>query len=245
MFNFAFSYSKHSVNLMTSRQKKQSYAIMLDSIRINYLPEQEEEKFVMTEWIINTMNSLGYVGIALLMFSENLFPPIPSELIMPLAGFSVSQGEMELIPAITSGVIGTIIGAFPWYYLGRIFEESKLENLADKYGKWIFVSGGDIQKANKWFNRYGNIAVLLGRLVPGVRTLISLPAGINNMKMSSFIIYSTIGTLIWISLLTYAGYLLGENYTLIEKYIAPISKIALLSVGFLFVIWVIRKQMTK
>ncbi|MBL1208369.1 DedA family protein [Geminocystis sp. GBBB08] len=199
----------------------------------------------MTEWIINTMNSLGYVGIALLMFSENLFPPIPSELIMPLAGFSVSQGQMGLVPAIASGVIGTILGAFPWYYLGRIFDESKLEKLANQYGKWIFVSGGDIQKANKWFNRYGNIAVLLGRLVPGVRTLISLPAGINNMKMSSFIIYSTIGTLIWISLLTTAGYLLGENYTLIEKYIAPISKIALLSIGFLFVIWVIRKQMKK
>lgn len=199
----------------------------------------------MTDWIINTMNSLGYVGIALLMFSENLFPPIPSELIMPLAGFSVSQGEMELVPAIASGVIGTILGAFPWYYLGRIFDESKLEKLANQYGKWIFVSGNDVEKANKWFDRYGNIAVFLGRLVPGVRTLISLPAGINNMKMSSFVIYSTIGTLIWISLLTIAGYLLGENYTLIEKYIAPISKIALLSIGFLFIIWVIRKQMKK
>ncbi|WP_330203249.1 DedA family protein [Cyanobacterium sp. Dongsha4] len=199
----------------------------------------------MTEWIINTMNSLGYVGIALLMFSENLFPPIPSELIMPLAGFSISQGQMELIPAIASGTIGTILGAFPWYYLGRIMDESKLEKLANKYGKWIFVSGGDIQKANKWFNKYGHIAVLVGRLVPGVRTLISLPAGINNMKINSFIIYSTVGTLIWISLLTSAGYILGENYTLIEKYIAPISKIALLSIVFLFVIWVIKKQMKK
>lgn len=199
----------------------------------------------MTEWIINTMTSLGYVGIALLMFSENLFPPIPSELIMPLAGFSVSQGEMGLIPAITAGVIGTILGAFPWYYLGRVFDESKLEKLANKYGKWIFVSGGDIEKANKWFNKYGNIAVLLGRLVPGVRTLISLPAGMNQMKMTPFIIYSTIGTLVWVSLLTTAGYILGENYTLIEKYIAPLSKIALLSIGFLFVIWIIRKQMKK
>jgi len=199
----------------------------------------------MTEWITNIMGSLGYVGIALLMFSENLFPPIPSELIMPLAGFSVSQGQMELLPAIASGVIGTILGAFPWYYLGRIVDEPKLEKLANKYGKWIFVSGDDIQKANKWFNRYGTIAVLLGRLVPGVRTLISLPAGMNHMKMTPFVIYSTIGTVLWITLLTIGGYLLGENYTLIEKYIAPISKIALLSIGFLFLIWVIRKQMKK
>lgn len=199
----------------------------------------------MTEWITNTMNSLGYVGIALLMFLENLFPPIPSELIMPLAGFTISQGKMELIPAIAAGVIGTILGAFPWYYLGKIVDESRLEKLADKYGKWIFVSATDINKANKWFNKYGNIAVFLGRLVPGVRTLISLPAGINNMNIGSFVIYSTIGTLLWVSFLTGAGYFLGDNYESVEKYIGPISKIAILSIGFLFVIWVIRKQMKK
>lgn len=199
----------------------------------------------MTEWITNTMNSLGYVGIALLMFLENLFPPIPSELIMPLAGFTVSQGQMELIPAIAAGVIGTILGAFPWYYLGKIVDETRLEKIADQYGKWIFVSATDINKANKWFDKQGIKAVLLGRLVPGIRTLISLPAGINNMKMSSFVIYSTIGTLMWVSLLTIGGYILGDNYALLEKYIGPFSKIALLTLGFLFVIWVIRKQMQK
>ncbi len=199
----------------------------------------------MTEWITNTMNSLGYIGIALLMFLENLFPPIPSELIMPLAGFTVSQGKMELIPAIAAGVIGTILGAFPWYYLGKIVDEARLEKIADKYGKWIFVSATDINKANKWFDKQGIKAVLLGRLVPGIRTLISLPAGINNMKMSSFVIYSTIGTLMWVSLLTIGGYILGDNYALLEKYIGPFSKIALLTLGFLFVIWVIRKQMKK
>jgi membrane protein DedA with SNARE-associated domain len=199
----------------------------------------------MTEWITNTMNSLGYVGIALLMFLENLFPPIPSELIMPLAGFTISQGKMQLIPAIAAGVIGTILGAFPWYYLGKIVDESRLENLADKYGKWIFVSATDVNKANKWFNKYGNMAVFLGRLVPGVRTLISLPAGINNMNMGSFVIYSTIGTLLWVSFLTGAGYVLGDNYGSIEKYIAPLSKIAILSIGFLFVIWVFKKQIKK
>lgn len=199
----------------------------------------------MTEWITNTMNSLGYVGIALLMFLENLFPPIPSELIMPLAGFTVSQGKMELIPAIAAGVIGTVLGVFPWYYLGKVVDEEKLTKLADKYGKLIFISGHDISKANKWFDRHGNIAVFLCRLVPGVRTLISLPAGINNMKMIPFLLYSTIGTLLWVSLLTGAGYLLGDNYELVEEYIGPLSKIALLSLIILFIIWVIRKQMKK
>ena len=131
----------------------------------------------MTEWITNTMTSMGYLGIALLMFLENLFPPIPSELIMPLAGFTVHEGQMEFIPAVVAGIVGTVVGALPWYYLGRVVDEEKIEKLADKYGKWITVSAKDIQKANQWFNRHGSKAVLLCRLVPGVRTLISLPAG--------------------------------------------------------------------
>lgn len=199
----------------------------------------------MAEWIENTMTSLGYVGIALLMFLENLFPPIPSELIMPLAGFTVAQGKMGLIPAIVAGVIGTVLGAFPWYYIGKIVDETRLEKLADKYGKWISVSSADIKKANNWFNKHGVKAVFLCRLVPGVRTLISLPAGINNMNMGSFVIYSTLGTVIWVSFLTIAGYVLGDHYDLVEVYIDPISKIALLIIVIFFVIWLIRKQMNR
>lgn len=197
----------------------------------------------MAEWIVNLMDSLGYGGIALLMFLENLFPPIPSELIMPLAGFTVAQGKMQLIPAIAAGVIGTILGAFPWYYLGRIFDQTRLEKLADQYGKWITVSSTDVRKANNWFTRHGTKAVFFGRLVPGIRTIISLPAGMNNMPLTPFVIYSTIGTLLWILFLTLAGYLLGDHYKLVEEYIGPISKIALLSVIILFIIWVVRKRL--
>jgi membrane protein DedA with SNARE-associated domain len=179
----------------------------------------------MTEWITNTMESLGYMGIALLMFLENLFPPIPSELIMPLAGFTVSKGSMEFIPAVLAGIVGTVLGAFPWYYLGKFVSEERLGHLADKYGKWIAVSSKDIKKANEWFNRHGVKAVFLGRLVPGVRTLISLPAGINNMALIPFILYSTLGTTIWVIFLTSAGYLLGDNYELVDKYLAPLSKL--------------------
>ncbi|HEY9865564.1 MAG TPA: DedA family protein [Candidatus Obscuribacterales bacterium] len=199
----------------------------------------------MVEWITNTMNSLGYLGIGLLMFLENLFPPIPSELIMPLAGFTVSRGEMQFFPAVVAGVVGTILGAFPWYYAGKFFGEERLRDLADKYGKWITVTGRDIDKANNWFTRYGGMAVFLCRLVPGVRTLISLPAGLNNMPLIPFIIYSTIGTTLWVSFLTGAGYLLGDHYDLVEEYIGPISKIALLSLVIGFGLWVLRKNMRK
>jgi membrane protein DedA with SNARE-associated domain len=199
----------------------------------------------MVEWITNTMQSMSYLGIGLLMFLENLFPPIPSELIMPLAGFTASKGDMQLAPAIAAGTIGTVLGALPWYYAGKLLSEERLRNLADKYGKWITVSGADIDKANRWFNRHGIKAVFLCRLVPGVRTLISLPAGINNMSLIPFLIYSTAGTLLWVSFLTLAGYKLGTNYELVDDYLGPVSKIVLLILVIWCILWVVRKNMRQ
>jgi membrane protein DedA with SNARE-associated domain len=199
----------------------------------------------MVEWITGTMESLSYFGVGLLMFLENIFPPIPSELIMPLAGFTVVKGKMAFIPVVLAGIIGTVLGAFPWYYIGRIFSEERLKNLADKYGKWLTISSKDIEKANRWFTIHGSKAVFFGRLVPGVRTLISLPAGMNNMSLTVFLIYSTLGTTLWVLLLTTAGYVLGDQYELVEKYLAPVSKIALLSIIIWFVLWWIRKQIRR
>jgi len=199
----------------------------------------------MTEWIIKTMETLGYLGIGFLMFLENLFPPIPSELIMPFAGFTVSKGDMDFFPAVVAGVVGTILGAFPWYYAGKFFGEERLRDLADKYGKWITVSGKDIDKANGWFTRHGGKAVFLCRLVPGVRTLISLPAGLNNMPIIPFLLYSTVGTTIWVTLLTFIGYKLGDHYDLVEEYLGPVSKIVLLILIIGFILWVVKKNMQK
>ena len=200
----------------------------------------------MQEWITSIMISLGYLGIGLLMFAENLFPPIPSELIMPLAGFTVAQGKMNFTLAVIAGVVGTILGAFPWYYIGKYFGEERLKHLADKYGKWITVSSRDIDKATRWFNRYGNKAVFFGRLVPGVRTLISLPAGLSEMHLGQFLIYSTLGTTIWVGLLTFLGYILGNNYELVDEYLGPVSKIVALVLVVSFVVWVVkRKQAAK
>ncbi len=199
----------------------------------------------MVEWITNTMQSMSYLGIGLLMFLENLFPPIPSELIMPLAGFTASKGDMDLTLAIAAGTIGTILGALPWYYAGKLLSEERLKHLADKYGKWITVSGADIDKANRWFNRHGNKAVFLCRLVPGVRTLISLPAGINNMPLIPFLAYSTGGTIVWVSFLTLAGYKLAENYERVEQYLAPVSKIVAVTIVIGFILWIVKKNMQK
>jgi membrane protein DedA with SNARE-associated domain len=199
----------------------------------------------MQEWIVNTMNSLGYLGIGLLMFLENLFPPIPSELIMPLAGFTASQGKMDIFLAIAAGTIGTILGAIPWYYAGLILGEQRLFLLADRYGKWFGISGEDISKSTRWFNRHGFKAVLFCRLVPGVRTLISIPAGIGKMSFLPFMFYSTLGTVAWVSLLTYAGYILGANYKVVDTYIDPISKIVVVVIAIALVIFILKRTVFK
>jgi membrane protein DedA with SNARE-associated domain len=199
----------------------------------------------MVEWITTTMNSLGYWGIGLLMFLENLFPPIPSELIMPLAGFTASQGKMNFGLAVLAGTIGTVLGALPWYYAGKLISEKRLKRWADYYGKWAGVSGKDIDQSNQWFNRHGTKAVLFCRLVPGVRTLISLPAGINAMPLALFLVYSTIGTALWTTFLTALGYFLGKNYALVDDYLGPVSKVVLLVIIVGFSIWLFQKIQQK
>ncbi|MDX2231250.1 MAG: DedA family protein [Leptolyngbyaceae cyanobacterium bins.349] len=197
---------------------------------------------MISQWIVNTMTSMGYWGIGLLMFLENLFPPIPSELIMPLAGFTVAKGDMEFVPAVIAGVVGTVLGALPWYYAGKLIGEPRLRHLADRYGKWLTLSGRDIDKANDWFSRHGVGAVFLCRLVPGVRTLISLPAGLNEMPLLPFLVFSTLGTTLWVGLLTFLGLKLGENYSLVDEWLAPVSKVIAVGIVVAFGLWIWKRR---
>jgi membrane protein DedA with SNARE-associated domain len=201
----------------------------------------------MLEWITNTINSLGYWGIALLMFLENLFPPIPSELIMPLAGFTASPyqpggAKLNIIGVFIAGVLGSVLGALIWYYPGKLLGEQRLKDLADKHGKWLAISSRDIAKAKRWFDTQGNKAVFIGRLVPGIRTLISVPAGISNMHLLPFLFYTTLGSAAWVGLLTYSGYLLGSQYEVVDEYLAPVSKIVLGGLVLAFAVWVFRRR---
>ncbi|PTA68733.1 DedA family protein [Deinococcus arcticus] len=196
----------------------------------------------MADWVQNLMDSMGYVGILLLMILENIFPPIPSELIMPSAGFAASRGDLNLPLVILVGTAGSVLGTLPLYYLGRAFGEEKLVAWADKYGKWLTLSGKDIRKADDWFDRHGTKAVLFGRLVPGIRSLLSLPAGMSEMPMAKFLIYSSIGSAVWASILAGAGYLLGENYDRVEQYVGPASKVILAVVVVAAVVWFVRRK---
>jgi len=174
---------------------------------------------------VETNKFIGYMAILLAMFLENLIPPIPSELIMPLGGFYVSQGQLDFLPVVLAGLTGTVLGALPWYGIGRLVNEEKIEQWLTKNGRWIGISPQELARSRKWFNRYGISLVFWGRLVPGIRTLISVPAGVELMPMTPFLIWTTAGSLIWTLFLTITGFYLGDNYAIIETWISPFSSI--------------------
>ena len=169
-------------------------------------------------------NSLiAYLTICLAMFLENIIPPIPSEIIMPLGGFFVYQQKLNFYIVVFWGLLGTILGSLPWYYLGRLINEKRISDFLEKKGKYLGISSNDLTKSKRWFDKYGVSLVFWGRLVPGIRTLISVPAGIELMPLKKFLIWTTFGSFIWVALLTYAGYLFGENYSIIETYLNQIK----------------------
>ena len=142
---------------------------------------------------------------------------------MPLGGFFVYQQKLNFYILVFWGLLGTILGSLPWYYLGKLVNEKRLSNFLDKKGKYLGISSNDLNKSKRWFDKYGVPLVFWGRLVPGIRTLISVPAGIELMPLRKFLIWTTLGSFIWVVLLTYAGYLFGENYLIIETYLEKIK----------------------
>lgn len=177
-------------------------------------------------WMSSTIVAsplLGYGAVFAAMFLENLFPPIPSELIMPLAGFYVQQGYLHFVPVALAGLLGTVLGAMPWYGIGRLVNEERIEGWLQRHGRWVGISVTELQRTRRWFNRHGSAVVLWGRLVPGIRTLISVPAGIGRMPLLPFLLWTSLGSLIWTVLLCLAGVALGEGYRQVEQWIEPIS----------------------
>ena len=173
---------------------------------------------IISESVKENVN-LAYFVICFAMFLENIIPPIPSEIIMPLGGYFVYQGNLNFYILVIFGFIGTVLGALPWYYLGRFLNEKKLASFFDSKGKFIGISSRDLNKSKLWFDKYGVSLVFWGRLIPGIRTLISVPAGIELMPLKKFLVWTSLGSLIWVVLLTFLGYVLGENYKIIESYI--------------------------
>jgi membrane protein DedA with SNARE-associated domain len=178
----------------------------------------------MFDFIVDFVSSHGYLGLFLLMVSENIFPPIPSELIMPLAGFAAARGDLNVLGVVLTGTAGSVAGSLPWYLVGRHYGKYRARKLAARYGRWLTVSVSDVNQALVFFDRHGSRAILFGRLVPAVRTLISVPAGIADMPLWRFVGWSAAGSALWSGLLTVLGFLLQSQYTLVAKYMDPVSK---------------------
>ena len=171
---------------------------------VNNIPE------IISNAVENNPN-IAYFVIGFAMFLENIIPPIPSEIIMPLGGFFVYQGNLNFYILVFFGVIGTVLGALPWYYLGRFLNENKISNFVENKGKFLGITSKDLKKSKLWFEKYGVSLVFWGRLIPGIRTLISVPAGIELMPLKKFLIWTSFGSLIWVILLSVSGYIFGEN----------------------------------
>jgi membrane protein DedA with SNARE-associated domain len=182
------------------------------------------------EWITSVIARLGYFGVATLTFLENVFPPIPSELVIPLAGFVAAQGDLRLSLVIVMGSVGSLAGALLWHAIGKRVGEQRLRKWVARHGRWLTLSAEDVARAQQWFQRHGAAAVFFGRLIPGVRTFVSLPAGFSAMPLAPFLLYSALGTAIWTTALAYAGVVLQANFTLVGDYI-NVATNGLLAVG--------------
>jgi membrane protein DedA with SNARE-associated domain len=178
-----------------------------------------------SDWIVLAVRRGGLGGVALLMVLENVFPPIPSEVVMPLAGVEAARGSYPLALAIAAGTAGSVVGALLWYALGRALGAERIERWAARHGRWLTLEPSDVRKATQWFERHCGKAVVLGRLVPAVRTLISLPAGLAHMPLTRFVALTSVGTTVWSGLLAWAGFALGEEYGTATGWLSTASNI--------------------
>ncbi len=177
----------------------------------------------MIEWVTGIVAAGGWPGVLVLMFLENLFPPIPSEVIMPLAGFAAARGQMSFTLAVIAGIVGTLLGNAFWYELSRAIGSARIRPLFVRYGRWFAVSAEDFDRAERNLVKYGPVALFFGRLLPGIRTVISIPAGLAHIPRPVFYVWTALGSTVWILFLASLGYLLEDHYDQVEGWLEPLS----------------------
>lgn len=193
----------------------------------------------MENFVISIMNQFGYFGMFFLIFIENIFPPIPSEVVLLFGGFMTTYTKLNIVIMIIAATLGSILGAIVLYYIGKIFNKDRLKKIiSGKIGKILRLKNSDIDKADKWFDTKGNKTVFFCRFIPIVRSLISIPAGMSEMPMGKFLVYTTFGSLIWNTVLVVIGSIVGENWTSILTIFDTYSSIVVVVIAIIFVICV-------
>lgn len=194
----------------------------------------------MLDWIASFIEGGGAWALAVLMLLENVFPPIPSELIMPLAGFNAARGTMPLWLAVAAGAAGSLAGAYLWYLVGVIHGPDRLRRIVARHGRWLTMTPDELDRAQRWFDRNGSSVVFFGRFVPTVRTLISVPAGLARMLLPRFVLFTALGSVIWCAALALAGYWLEDDYERIGTWLNPLSSLVLATLVGIYLWRVIR-----
>ena len=190
----------------------------------------------MTDWIIHLIEDAGYLGVGFLMFLETVFPPIPSEVIMSVAGLAAARGKMDITSVIAAGTAGAMLGNYFWYLAARVIGIERFKPLILRWGRFLTLDWKEIEKAEKLFGTQGWAIVFFGRMLPTLRSLVSIPAGLLHMRLSTFVIWSTIGTAGWTALLGLAGYTMGKNFKEVDAFVGPIA-IAVMVVILLGYVW--------
>jgi membrane protein DedA with SNARE-associated domain len=181
----------------------------------------------MEDWIIRLVDAGGYWGVALLMLLETVFPPVPSEVIMTVAGVAAARGTLDLGGVIAAGTAGAMLGNWLWFWLAVKLGQDRIHWLIDRYSRWLTLDWAEVERGQQLFARHGSVIVLIARMLPTLRSLISIPAGLFAMSLRRFLVFSTIGTAGWSAALAGVGYVLGAQFDNIEKYLGPLSTIVI------------------
>ena len=196
-------------------------------------------------WAQDVIEQFGYVGVALLVVVENVFPPIPSEIVLPFAGFVAQRGGESVVIMILAATVGSVGGALIMYWIAAVIGDERLHAFTRKFGKWVQIREVDLTRAEEWFDRHATSAVLLGRCVPLIRSVVSIPAGIRRMKLVPYIAYTFAGSLVWNILLIGAGALLGDNWERVGSYVGVFQWVVIalvIAVGVRFALGVYRRR---
>ena len=192
------------------------------------------------DWLVNAISTIGYPGVFISVFLESFFAPIPSEIILPFSGFVASTGKMDLVFVIVIATVAAYLGSLPFYFIGK-WGEKPVINFINKYGKYLFIQQKDVDKVFGAFDKYGKGVVFFGRLIPMIRTLISFPACVAKMQFARFSMYTLFGSLTWNILLTYAGYQLGDHWSVVSKWIEKYQNVILVLIIIAVLLYIIRR----
>jgi membrane protein DedA with SNARE-associated domain len=195
----------------------------------------------LTDWATSIVEQLGYFGVAMLVAIENVFPPIPSEVVLGLAGYTASKGDAWVVGMIIAATIGSVVGACVLYALAAAIGPVRVRAITIRYGKWIGFGESDLDRAEEWFDRRSRRAVLVCRCIPLIRSLISIPAGFRRMPLATFTLFTLIGSLVWNTVLISAGYVLADQWERILDYTEPFQTVVVVGIVVLVAAVIVRK----